>query len=301
MIRRILAVTAVLPAVLHMSAVAAQKEEPAVYASWKALRTAKPPTGKKPAKDVTVLGHVRCVRTGSFRFAPAAGDRFDGVMTVRGATNKLTTTICDAAGKDGAVPALLTGNLTVTPARPGPGGPFTTGVYRGPFYRFTVREFEPVSTDEARALAKKLVPDEAARSAFLRRVVPIRLGTLRVFITQLSVHEDNPRDKAFSSGVVVGVSVVNGAGRPARLRPPAVSVEIDGEQRTGRLRRVPGGYLDGPAVVSKAGGGRRCAPRWSYKLSEPVKGGQQATVTLSFHGPGGTKRTRTERVTVAAY
>jgi hypothetical protein len=274
-------------------------EEPVkVYPGWKSVVAEHHVAPDKPAKGVTVLGRIT-VRRPFVSFAAAVGGGL-GVMRTQIADDKLKAQIIKAAeAAGGSVAGLATGDLSVTKAAgPPPRGGAITHVYRGPFHTFTITVFKPLEPDDAAATARKLAGDDAELGPFVRQIQRLDFGGVPVQITLLQVHPQNPNQEELTSGVVVGVQAVNKTDRAFKLPPPDVFVKIGDKVLAGTVRKLRGGYITGPAVF--APNGRRRMNRWSFALSDAVKGGEQAEVTLSFE-VGKTTRTYTETLTVIAY
>jgi len=274
--------------------------EAKVYASWKAVIADTGLTAEKPAKDVTMFGRAFTFGAGrGFGFHAAGGGRI-GVLTIRPATPAAQVAVSGALEKAGGSAAvLMTGTLSVTRATPPPPGPAITGVYRGPFHRFNVERCEIIPAGDVPARAEKLIADPKARAAFIRQAVPFTVGQVRVTISSLQVHPQNPRQPALTSGVVVGVKVTNAGKKPFMLPVPAVEV-VKGKKTIAATHRfIRGGYLKGPAVVRP--GARMRFYRWSFALAEPVIGGDEVTAKVTLTGPAGATWTHTEAVTVVTY
>jgi hypothetical protein len=288
--------------VLLSGVVAAQEKPARVYLGWDQVIAGQKLEAGKPVEGVTVLGLMRGRQT-FFSFAPAGKSaKRMGILRTQAASDELKAAIIkDLDGADGMMPVLATGNLSILrdAAPPPAGGHIMTHVYRGPFHEFKVSSVKVLSDADARAMALKLAEDKTTVGYFLRQVTVLSFGKVDIRVTLVSAHPQNPVQKGLTSGVVVGVTAVNKSGEPFTLPPPDVVLKVGDKVLTGTPRKLRGGYLTGAAVFP-AKVGRRMY-RWSFKLSEELKGGEDADLTLTFKTADGTVQTYAETLKVVEY
>lgn len=220
------------------------------------------------------------------RFEPAvsSGPRGAGERVIIG--EDLKEEVLNSLRRKGDLPAVVRGTFRQTRVNSHDGLNSSTQT------ELAVAKCEWLDLQQAAEGVAQLVPEAAAREAYLKRLQPVEVGALRIFFDQRVVHPNLPGH--FTSQILLSFRAFNGSAEPVELPTPVVRMRlgerwIEAGPTLGGLRSVAaGGWSDRDAA-----GGEFCI----YKPESPAQAGEEVELEISFSA-GGKKAVHREKVSV---